>query len=103
MLYLFSLWETTLAGRFVWLQWQKAKRSSEGLRGQRNASVIKWHTLLIVTMHRPELVILYHWGARRGNLVEGGSSQKGEELEYLETSINDYHIYGNLRIHSSVC
>lgn len=54
-------------------------------------------------MHWPGLVIPYHWGARRGDLAERGISQKGEELEDLETSINDYHIYGNLRIHSSIC
>ena len=103
MLSLFSLWETALSGALNGHSGRKQKDLQRVSAGQGNAPVIKGHTLLILTMHSPELVISHPWGTRSGNPEEGGSSQKEEELEYLETSINDYHIYGNLRIHSSIC
>ena len=61
----------------------------------------KWHTH-IFTAYCPELVISHHRGARMGNPPEGGIAEKEEELEYLETGTNDYHIYGNVKIHSLI-
>lgn len=37
-----------------------------------------------------------------GNPPEGGIAEKEEELEYLETSTNDYHIHSSVRIHSLI-
>ena len=61
----------------------------------------KWHTH-IFTAYCPELVISHHRGARMGNPPEGRIAEKEEELEYLETGTNDYHIYGNVRIQSLI-
>ena len=37
-----------------------------------------------------------------GNPPEAGIAEKEEELEYLETGTDDYHIYSNVRIHSLI-
>lgn len=88
----------TLGHSTIWdIYGHCGRRKREGLSGTGNAPARKWHTLLILTTHWPGLAIPH--------LGESGTGdpRRGEEVEYLETSTNDYHIDSNLRIHHLIC
>lgn len=74
MLSLFSFWEIALPETLNGHSGRKQRDLQRVSVGQGNAPVLKRHILLILTKLSSELVISYHWGARKGNLAEGECS-----------------------------